>query len=125
MVESAQSGSLFTLFTHHARTTEGLLYSLRNSLMREGNFQSEELALEQVVHVVAFDVHLHMDREGNRYIERVSEIIPEKSGYVVKELIRYENGEYRKVNSLSDERKAEMAKWMTVGERKAFFESDL
>lgn len=125
MVESAQSGSLFTLFTHHARTTEGLLYSLRNSLMREGNFQSEELALEQVIHVVAFDVHLHMDREGNRYIERISEIIPEKSGYVVNELIRYENGEYRKVNSLSDRRKAEMAKWMTVSERKAFFESDL
>lgn len=125
MVESAQSGSLFTLFTHHARTTEGLLYSLRNSLMREGNFQSEEIALEQVVRVVTFDVHLHMDREGNRYIERISEIIPEKSGYVIKELIHYEKGEYRKVNSLSDMRKAEMAKWMTMGERKAFFESDL
>ncbi|MGN0351684.1 MAG: ATPase, T2SS/T4P/T4SS family [Roseburia sp.] len=127
MVESAQSGSLFTLFTHHARTTEGLLYSLRNSLMREGNFRSEELALEQVVHVIGFDVHLHMDRNGERYIERISEILPgeEKKKYRVRELIRYENGVYKKCGSLSEKRKRDMAKWMTREEREEFFEMDL
>lgn len=127
MVESAQSGSLFTLFTHHARTTEGLLFSLRNSLMREGNFQSEDLALEQVVHVVNFDVHLHMERDGERYIEYINEIVPGegKEKFQVRELMRYENGTYRKCGKLSCGRKQEMAKWMTREEREEFFGMDL
>lgn len=127
MVESAQSGSLFTLFTHHAKTTEGLLFSLRNSLMREGNFQSEELALEQVAHVLNFDIHLHMDREGNRYIDRISEIVPVegKRKYEVRDLVQYKNGKYHICGTLSEEKKQEMAKWMTKEEREVFFGTNL
>ncbi len=127
MVESAQSGSLFTLFTHHARTAEGLLFSLRNSLMREGNFRSEELAIEQVVHVVNFDVHLHMSRAGERYIERISEIVPTdgERKYRIYDLFCYEDGAYKKCGKLSEARWREMAKWMTKEEREEFAGMDL
>jgi type IV secretory pathway ATPase VirB11/archaellum biosynthesis ATPase len=47
MIESGQTGSLFTIFTHHAKSTRSLLLSLRNSLLKEGSFQSERIALEQ------------------------------------------------------------------------------
>lgn len=42
-----------------------------------GQFSIGRIALEQVTEVVRFDVHLHMNREGQRYIERISEIVPD------------------------------------------------
>ena len=128
MIESGQSGSLFTLFTHHAKTTEALVYTLRNSLLKEGNFHSEEIALSQVVQVVRFDIHLHMDRKGHRYIERISEIIPDgttKKGFVVSDLIcRKENG-YQWVGKISRKTREDMVKWMTEAQKEEFLGMDL
>ncbi len=123
MVESGQVGSLFTLFTHHAKTTRALILSLRNSLLSEGNFSSERVALEQVVGVVNFDVHLHLDREGRRYIERITQIIerPElPCGYELVDLIVYEEGCYRQLNRLDEETCKRMERWMSEAERKEF-----
>lgn len=128
MIESGQSGSLFTMFTHHAKTTEGLVYSLRNSLLKEGNFRSEEIALSQVVQVVRFDIHLHMDRGGNRYIDRISEIIPAEStkkGFVVRDLIRRGEGGYEKCSKLSQNARDDIKKWLTEKEREEFLGMDL
>lgn len=123
MVESGQVGSLFTLFTHHAKTTRALILSLRNSLLGEGSFSNEHVALEQVVQVVNFDVHLHLNREGRRYVERITQIcdrpdLPE--GYKLVDLIVYEDGGYRQLHRLDAETRLRMERWMSEAERKEF-----
>jgi len=76
MLQMAQVASLFTLFTHHGKTVEDLVLSLRNSLLKCNVFRDEQIAEEQVVKVLDFDVHLNKDYEGKRYIERITEIVP-------------------------------------------------
>jgi len=75
MIQMAQVASLFTLFTHHAKTTRDLVYSLRNSLLKCEMFTNEKIAEQQVVSVLDFDIHLARDYEGKRYIERITEIV--------------------------------------------------
>jgi pilus assembly protein CpaF len=128
MVESGQVGSLFTLFTHHAKTTRALILSLRNSLLKEGSFSSERIATEQVVNVVNFDVHLHLDREGRRFIERITQIreCPERpSGYELVDLIVCENGSYRQKNRLDEDTRTAMERWMSEREREEFRAADI
>lgn len=76
MIQMAQVASLFTLFTHHAKTTRDLIYSLRNSLLKCEMFNNEKIAEQQVVSVLDFDIHLTRDYRGKRYIERITEIVP-------------------------------------------------
>lgn len=76
MVQMGMTASLFTMFTHHATTTENLIYALRNSLLICGQFSREEAATQQVTDVIQFDIHLVKDRNGRRYIERITEICP-------------------------------------------------
>ncbi len=75
MIQMAQVASLFTLFTHHAKTTRDLVYSLRNSLLKCEMFNNEKIAEQQVVSVLDFDIHLMRDYQGKRYIERITEIV--------------------------------------------------
>lgn len=79
MLQMAQVASLFTVFTHHAKTVKDLVLSLRNSLLKCNVFRDEQIAEQQVIQVLNFDVHLSKDYAGNRYIERISEIIPIKN----------------------------------------------
>lgn len=75
MIQMSQVASLFTLFTHHAKTTRDLVYSLRNSLLKCEMFNNEKIAEQQVVSVLDFDIHLARDYQGRRYIERITEIV--------------------------------------------------
>lgn len=127
MVESGQTGSLFTLFTHHAKTTRALILSLRNALLKEGGFSNERVAAEQVVNVVNFDVHLHLSREGRRYIERITQICENPrapEGYELLDLIVCVDGVYEKKNRLSLETRREMERWMSEAEKEAFRAAD-
>lgn len=76
MIQMAQVASLFTVFTHHAKTFPDLIFSLRNSLLKSGMFHNEAIAEQQVSGVIHFDVHLARDADGKRYIERITECIP-------------------------------------------------
>lgn len=76
MIQMAQVASKFTLFTHHAKTFPNLITSLRNSLLKIGMFNSENVAEVQVVQVINFDIHLKRSTDGSRYIERITECIP-------------------------------------------------
>ena len=127
MVESGQVGSLFTLFTHHAKTTRALILSLRNSLLKEGSFSNERVATEQVVSVVDFDIHLHLDRSGRRFIERITQIreapgTPE--GYEAVDLISYEEGSYKQKNRLDEATRRQMERWFDEEEKEAFRAAD-
>lgn len=76
MIQMAQVASLFTLFTHHAKTAENLIFSIRNNLLQTGVFSNERVAEQQVAEVINFDIHLNKTVNGHRYIERITEIIP-------------------------------------------------
>lgn len=75
MIQMSQVASLFTLFTHHAKTTKDLIYSLRNSLLKCEMFNNEKIAEQQVVSILDFDIHLVRDYQGKRYIDRITEIV--------------------------------------------------
>lgn len=76
MIQMAQVASLFTLFTHHAKTLRDLVFSLRNSLLKTGVFRNEKIAEQQVISVLNFDIHWKRDYNGHRYIERITECVP-------------------------------------------------
>ncbi len=78
MIQMAQVASKFTIFTHHAKTFENLILSLRNSLLKIGMFNNEKVAEIQVVNVMNFEVHLKKGFDGTRFIERITECIPVK-----------------------------------------------
>ncbi|NLG89136.1 MAG: Flp pilus assembly complex ATPase component TadA [Clostridiaceae bacterium] len=91
MIQMSQVASMFTIFTHHAKTTENLVKSLRNNLLQTGEFNNEKIAEQQVADIVNFDIHLSKDISGHRYIERITEIIP------------VENDDYPEIPSIDSE----------------------
>lgn len=65
-----------TFFSHHAKSLKHLIKYLRNSLLKMRVFSNEAIAEEQIVSVLNFDIHLVVKRNGDRYVERVTECIP-------------------------------------------------
>ncbi|MFK4302296.1 pilus assembly protein CpaF [Paenibacillus sp. RC254] len=125
MIQMSQVASLFTIFTHHAKTFRDLVFSLRNSLLKTGVFQHEGIAEEQVVHVINFDVHLKRDAEGRRYIERITECVPHDSdhidsgsnsasSYSYRHVMEYRNGRYIAMEPLTVKSTEEMCEQMNV-----------
>ncbi|MGI6085579.1 MAG: pilus assembly protein CpaF [Acetivibrionales bacterium] len=99
MIQMSQVASLFTLFTHHAKTTRDLVHSLRNSLLKCEMFSNEKIAEQQVVSVLDFDIHLAKDYGGKRYIERITEIVelpdpPLPQGYAGKKDLREKSASF-------------------------------
>lgn len=77
-IQLSQSGTKFTMFTHHAVSTDKLIRYFRNALLSKsfGSFNDERIAEEQVADAIHFDIHMALDKRGKRYIERITEIIP-------------------------------------------------
>lgn len=156
MIQMAQVASLFTIFTHHAKTTSDLVLALRNNLLQTRVFSNEKVAERQVAEVVNFDIHLYKNISGHRYIERITEIIPvlEESDYPeiykdaknseemmrgfadtvkeyftrmtdrktfeTKDIIVWENGEYKAVNPISKKSFDEMCSHLNDQEKVEF-----
>lgn len=76
MIQMGMTASLFTIFSHHANTPKDLVLTLRNSLVNAGGFNNMATAERQVLEVVKVDIHLDYTPEGERFIERISEIVP-------------------------------------------------
>ena len=125
MIQMSQVASLFTLFTHHAKTTESLVKYLRNALIINGNFNNERIALEQVVDAVRFDIHMAKDAKGHRYIERISEIVPSQTDrlYAVRDVIKYDGTRYVIANGFSKEIAKEMSKRLSQKEVENLYEN--
>lgn len=124
LIQMSQVGSIFTLFTHHAKTTESLIKYMRNSLLSCGLFRDENIAKEQVVEAIRFDVHMEKDINGHRYIERISEIVADDSrkGYHISDIVAYENNHYTMKNSFSKTACEMIMKHLDSDERKYFNE---
>lgn len=76
MIQMGMTASIFTIFSHHANTAEKLVLTLRNSLVNAGGFSDMTTAEQQVLEVVKVDIHLDYTPSGERFIERITEIIP-------------------------------------------------
>lgn len=129
MIQMAQVASKFTIFTHHAKTTKDLIYSFRNALLMEGGFQDERIAVEQVVHVLNFDIHMKKAEDGHRYIERISEIVvlEEKSGsympantFEVRDLLVYRDGNYQVIGMMSEQAQRRIITMLESEEKQEF-----
>lgn len=136
LVQMAGVGSLFTLFTHHAKTTKDLIISLRNALLSEGGFSNERIATEQVCTAINFDIHMVKDIDGHRYIERITQIIPsvesDKEGltgkmFNTRDIVRWENGTYRIAGELSEDICVHIKSFLSVSDKEDFdnFANDL
>ncbi|RUT36595.1 pilus assembly protein CpaF [Paenibacillus zeisoli] len=112
MIQMAQVASLFTIFTHHAKTFDDLIQSLRNSLLKSGMFRDERMAEGQVLSVINFNIHLRADMKGNRYIERITECVNEDKSRG-RNIVEYHNGRYVPSCSLSSQCIQEMTDQMT------------
>ncbi|GAB6930170.1 hypothetical protein JCM10914A_41530 [Paenibacillus sp. JCM 10914] len=133
MIQMSQVASLFTVFTHHAKTFNDLVQSLRNSLLKSGVFRQEHIAEQQVISSINFDIHLKKDASGNRYIERITECIPwdDNTGlqkgpsgkpYTARNIIEYQSGRYVAIASMSEQTIQAMTEQMQP-EDAASFES--
>ncbi|MFX3650356.1 MAG: ATPase, T2SS/T4P/T4SS family [Paenibacillus sp.] len=129
MIQMSQVASLFTLFTHHAKTFRDLVFSLRNSLLKTGMFQHEHIAEEQVVSVINFDVHMKKDAEGRRYIERITECLPranqgdnveERAGFTFRNVVEYRDGDYVATAPISSGSMMDMREQMTLQDAEKF-----
>ncbi|WP_310603867.1 ATPase, T2SS/T4P/T4SS family [Anaerosporobacter sp.] len=141
MIGMSQVASLFTLFTHHAKTTKDLIYAMRNALLTEGGFQNETAATRQVVDAIQFDVHMCKHADGHRYIERISQIIPIRQSiiqtcyrsskdddvvepqFLVSDIVVYEKGRYQLKNPISEEINKQILRHLTVSEEEEFIKN--
>ncbi|MDQ0110656.1 pilus assembly protein CpaF [Paenibacillus harenae] len=143
MIQAAQVASLFTVFSHHAKTFFQLIFSIRNSMVKSGMFRNEAIAEQQVVDVIHFDVHLNKDADGRRYIERITECIPmlesseypddlssatieyyrrttDKRSFMAVDIVKFADGAYVAGDMISAKNREEMKKYMTPQDRDLF-----
>lgn len=74
LVEIAQI-SRMTLCSHHGETTQDFISYLKIAQLKTGGFSNEALAEYQAVNAVSIDIHME-NRNGHRFISRITEIIP-------------------------------------------------
>ncbi|GGA04918.1 hypothetical protein GCM10008018_58500 [Paenibacillus marchantiophytorum] len=74
-IQMSQTGSDYTLFSHHAKTPSKLMNSLRNSLIANGDFRDEKEAEKQVAEALGWNAHLNLSGEGRRNIAHITEIV--------------------------------------------------
>lgn len=127
MIQMSQVASLFTVFTHHAKTFPDLIFALRNSLLKTGMFRHEHIAEEQVASVLNFDIHLKKDADGARYIERITECIPDlassrsgKEAFTYRNIVEYRSGIYYITAPISLSNQQEMKSHMSTGDTAQF-----
>ena len=74
-ISLTQAGTKMCICTIHTLTADDLVDYMRNSLL-SANFTNEMIAEEQVANSIHLDIHWEKTSDGNRYISRVTEIVP-------------------------------------------------
>lgn len=134
VIQVAQIASDQTMFTSHHKTTPSLIRGMRNDLMKDGGFNNEKIAEEQVVSAINFDTHMEKSNDGHRYVQRITEIVPvndteysenmkdamreffhrmtNKETYKAVDIVALEDGKYVLKNDLSKRAKNEIVKYL-------------
>lgn len=130
MIQMGLTASVFTMFTHHAKTTHSLISAMSNALLSENIYQDERAAKRQVADVIRFDIHIGLDGNGDRRIERVTEIVRcgdnhQSCGafaedYYTREIMAFEDGKYVQKGAVSSQTAEEIAAWLNDKDKEAF-----
>lgn len=120
LIMVSQVASRFSIFTHHAKTTESLIMAMRNDLMLSAGFNNEEIAELQVRQSIRFDVHMVRLPDGSRKIQRITEICRDKTGESTRPLVKLMGDKYVVLNRISKETENEMLLMMDENEQRAF-----
>lgn len=133
VIQMSQVASLMTMFSHHAKTVRELITWMRDALLKDGGLSSERAAEEEVVHCINFDVHLAAVRipsskhYGERYIQRITEIIPledDNNGklYTTKDIMVFDRKKHRYElkNTFSDRALEEIFENLSEEEQEEF-----
>lgn len=75
-VQSGQSGSTMCMTTMHLNSTDKCFAYMRNALINEMGITDVRVASQQVIDTFNFDIRQVHDKDGNRYIEHISEVVP-------------------------------------------------
>ena len=76
MIQMGQVASIFTIFSHHANRACDLVNALTNSIVAASGGAATPATVEpQVIDVIKVDCHLEFNVDGDRYIERITEIM--------------------------------------------------
>lgn len=140
LVETAQISKM-TMCSHHAKTTKDLIDSLKIAQLRVGGFKDEYLAEEQVVKAINIDIHME-NKNGHRYISKITEIIPlinesypeslvpatmeyykrktAIKAYKTVDILRYEEGKYKLVGPLSEYARQQIFNNLQMEEKASF-----
>ncbi len=153
VIQTSMVASLFTMFTHHAKTAYDLVVSFANNLLDPvvGIYRDKKEAIEMVAKILNVDIHLE-NKKGHRYMERITEIIPlsktqyptevnskathqedmleffkrqtDRDLFECRDLMRFENGEFVLVN-LPSQAMMESIKGRLTYEEERQFERDM
>ena len=148
-VQSAMVGSEMALGTHHAKTAEDLVLSLRDNLTTAGGYSSEKVAEEVVSKCINFNTHMGREK-GHRFMERITEIVPirdrsypsdlndelknggaedkkeyykrvtDRRTFTTRNIVEYYRGKYYYVNPFTEEMESEIRSKLTEEEEILF-----
>ncbi len=97
IIQTAMVGSLFTLFTHHAKTTSDWVNAIADNLLQIGLYKDKKDAVRATAGVLRIDVHMAMVK-GNRHIERITEVIPVEDVPYPSSIYQIENVQKKYIN---------------------------
>lgn len=150
LIQLTQVASLQTMCTHHAKTTQDFVIAIRDNLVKTGDCPNVEIAELTVASTLNFDIHQVRTRTGDRYIERVTEIIPlaqdempteleantieyhnrmvQPHCFITRDIVRYvkhpagseTKGHYELVNKISKEKQRAMSQFLSDEEKATF-----
>ncbi|MFA9463296.1 MAG: ATPase, T2SS/T4P/T4SS family [Velocimicrobium sp.] len=126
VIKLSQSGSKFSLSTHHGISTEAMMNWFRNALLHCSGFHNERVAQEQVAESIRFDIHLAKCPDGTRIVERITEIIKNssdaKKAYQTQDIMCFEKGEYKILHSISEKTKEAIMRYLEQEEQAMFLQ---
>lgn len=152
VIQTSMVASLFTMFTHHAKTAYDLIISFANNLLDPvvGIYSDKKEAVEMAAKILNIDIHME-NKKGHRYMERITEIVPltnvqyptevkdshatheddereffkrqtDRSLFECKDLVRFENGEFVLYNLPSNAMIEDIRSKLTNEEEKQFIQ---
>ena len=150
LIDLLLAGTKRIITTGHWPTTDELISYFVHSMgaYGSGGPQEVEALVARLLHI---DIHCVKNNEGHRYIDRITEIIPlpvnseapasgegiegkleniahylkqmaRRKTYVTRDIVIYENGEYKRINPISERLSAMILKNLPPEEREAFLE---
>jgi pilus assembly protein CpaF len=143
VVQGSLAGTRQIMLSHHAKTTPYLIDSFKVALQIAKLFPSEiKTAEEQVARSINFDFHMNTTTDGHIYLERITEIIPDRSEpyqgnlkesmimfftkmtderrYKTRDIVVFQEGSYKVVNTPSEHTRDKITEYLSQEQIKEF-----